>query len=486
MRECHRFPSFRGLLLRFGIRSTVPPGGRACQSLLSSGIVLALTGCSSELPAPHVVLVIVDTLRADALGCYGNPQNPTPHLDSLAAQAVRFDQAASVSGWTLPSVASLLTGAWPTVHRALGKNTRLTPITTDVPTAAELLSQRGYRTLGVANAAFLSPLLGLDRGFDEFDHRHAYNWEIRRAAESMDTALERWKEDLESPTFLMIHLFDPHLDYDPPAEFANLYVEGRTDPPPPLTMKQCRALGAHPNPQRARANVEYMEGLFLAEVTYVDQQIERLVDELKQMGVYEQSHVIVTADHGEEFWDHGGFEHGHTLYEELVRVPWIWKFPESFAWRGKVIKEPVQTLDFLPTLFAAQDWYGPQFGGSSVLPCLIDEPGQRRLIHGEATLYGADKFSVRRGRYKFIQDRSPQARVREELYDLNVDPGERNNLVKSLPEVAESLRHELEKHREAVEREGRSMAQPPVRNMSPREVEKYVESLEALGYVRDE
>ena len=174
------------------------------------------TACGESEPPPHVVLVVVDTLRADALGCYGHQAANTPAIDAFAAESVQFTDAVSSSGWTLPSVGSLLTGVWPTLHKATGKLTLLRPISPDIPTAAELLVDEGYTTLGFANAAFLSPLLGLDRGFEVFDHKHAYNQDVRRADQTVsDAILELNKRDKDDPVFLLVHLFDSHLDYDP-------------------------------------------------------------------------------------------------------------------------------------------------------------------------------------------------------------------------------------------------------------------------------
>ena len=153
------------------------------RTLLTVLFIVSAFAVPMGIPSDHeettrrsnVLLIVIDTLRADALGCNGHEAANTPAIDAFAAESVQFTDAVSSSGWTLPSVGSLLTGVWPSLHKATGKLTLLRPISPDVPTAAELLVDEGYTTLGFANAAFLSPLLGLDRGFEVFDHKHAYN-----------------------------------------------------------------------------------------------------------------------------------------------------------------------------------------------------------------------------------------------------------------------------------------------------------------------
>ncbi|MFH1755971.1 MAG: sulfatase-like hydrolase/transferase, partial [Candidatus Latescibacterota bacterium] len=167
----------------------------------------------------NVMLIIIDTVRRDALGCYGNPLNPSPNIDAVAADGVRFEQAISASGWTLPSVASLLTGTWPTIHGGSGKISKLTAIRDEVPTAAEVMKSAGFQTFAFANAAFVSPMLHLDRGFEVFDHKYTYNDNYRRADETIDAVIPLLDQNRSKANFIMIHLFDPHLDYGAPVPY---------------------------------------------------------------------------------------------------------------------------------------------------------------------------------------------------------------------------------------------------------------------------
>ena len=438
---------------------------------------------------PDVYFIVIDTLRADSLGCYGNPREVTPELDAFADECWVFEQASSASGWTLPSVASLLTGAWPTMHRALGKKTRLTPISEDMPTLAEMLRDDGYQTHGVANAAFVSPRLGLARGFDEFDHHHAYNQQIRRVDVSVDLFLEQVDATRRVPSFGLLHVFDPHLDYDPPEEVRGTFAPEHPTLSPPLTMKQCRELGDPRNPD-AEENIAFLEGLYLEEVHFVDRQLGRLFDELRARGRYDDALIVVTSDHGEEFWEHGGFEHGHTLYDELVRVPLLVKPPGGAA--GERTAEPVRVLDVVPTVLEFAGLESPaSVVGASLLP-LIDpnsrepRPQEPRLVLTEATLYGVDQYGLREGRWKYLFDLDPRSPRRRQLFNLESDPGELHDLVSTEPERADAMHGRLlELRRELTER-AKSYAPAPVRNMSPREAENVQAMLESLGYLRGE
>lgn len=430
-----------------------------------------------------VVVVLIDTLRRDALGCYGHPEANTPRIDELAGEGVRFEQAISSSGWTLPSVASLLTGTWPTVHKAVGRIPRMTPITTDLPVAGEVFQEGGFETLGFVNAAFLSPLLGLDRGFDLFDHRHAYNQDMRRADETVDSALVQVSEREGRDLFVLVHLFDPHLDYDGPEPHRYEFTDGRKNPPAPLTMQTVRALGNSPDPAQAK----YVRGLYQGEVAFTDRAVGRLIDGLKELGVWDRTTMVLTADHGEEFWDHGGFEHGHTLYDELIRVPLVVRLPGNEG-AGRVVADQVRVLDVMPTLFELTGLDCPEsFIGHSLLPLLKGEDDEPRIAFSQSTLYGSDKLSWRTERYHLIFDRAKKAERPMELYDWVADPAEQDDLVHEQPELAKRLYAELRAFHADLEVQGRLLSTPDIENIHPKRIKKYLESIESLGYTgRDE
>jgi arylsulfatase A-like enzyme len=426
----------------------------------------------------------VDTLRQDALGCYGREEAATPNIDALAAGGVRFDQAISSSGWTLPSVASMLTGTWPSLHKALGKISRLTPITDTMPVLAEVYREAGWTTLGFANAAFLSPLLGLDRGFDLFDHEHAYNWDIRRADATVDAALAALDARPGEDVFLLVHLFDAHLDYDPPDGYLEPFVGARRTPEPPVSMKECLELrrdeGQLPPSDE---DLDYLRGVYQGEVAFVDRAVGRFVDGLRELGRWDRTTLVLTADHGEEFWEHGGFEHGHTLYDELVRVPLIVRTPGAAA-TGREVERMVRTIDVPPTMLELSGLAAPaSFEGSSLAPLLAgQDAGPVRPAFSQSTLYGAEKMAWRTDRWCLIVDQAREGEEAIELYDIVADPGQTRDLSRERPQVRDQLARALSRFSRDLEQRAATIPQPEVRDMGPSTIKKYLESLEKLGY----
>lgn len=452
---------------------------------------LSLSCGGSDEPPPTeddslIVFLIIDTVRWDALGCYGREGARTPHIDALAEEGVRFEQAISSSGWTLPSVASMLTGTWPALHKATGKATgraaQLTPITDDLPTAAEVFDQNGYATLGVVNAAFLHPLLGINRGFDRFDHRAAYNDKIRRADETVEVALQAIGEQGGSGMFALLHVFDPHLDYDPLDEFREPFAGGRTEPKR-LTMQMCRVMGAAAGGTPEDEDLRYMRGLYQAEIAAVDAAVGKLVDGLKKLGVWDRTTLVLTSDHGEEFWDHGGFEHGHTLYDELIHVPLAIRLRPDRPRTTAVVKNHVRTIDIMPTLFELSGIEQPKsFEGSSLLPLIdgatTDVP---RPAFSQSTLYGNDKISWRTNRFHFIFDQKRNSTRPIELYDWTVDPYERNDLTEKMPEQVTRMKNRLSVFYGDLKRRAKSISTPKFEDMTPA-AQQAREQLESLGY----
>ncbi|MFT5155254.1 MAG: arylsulfatase A-like enzyme [Planctomycetota bacterium] len=441
--------------------------------------------CSTDSEQPtQAVVIVIDTLRQDALGCYGYEGDPTPNIDALAAEGTRFDQAISSSGWTLPSVASILTASWPSMHKALGKNTRLTPITSDLPTGPELLQKQGVATAAVANAAFLSPMLGLQRGFDDFDHEPAFNDRIRRADASVDLALRMIDERKEGEFFVLLHLFDPHLDYDAPDGYAEAFVGTRNDPARPVSMTDCRALQQAkgrmaPTPK----DVDYIKGQYQAEVAFVDRSLGRLFDGMRQMGVYDDCMIVLTADHGEEFWEHGGLEHGHSLYDELVRVPLIVRGAAKDQEPASVVASQVRTLDVLPTVLHE---FGASFpagtAGQSLMPLILGTDGTDRDAWLEGTLYGNDRRALRGNRYKYILSEQKEGPALEELFDWRLDPGESTNMLATKPDVAQQMRAAFTSFRTQLESDAAQISAPDAEQINPETAREFERSLQSLGY----
>ncbi len=283
---------------------------------------LLLTACAPQVPLkPDIVLVVVDTLRADHLGVYGYERPTSPRLDALAARGVVFERAYSQAPWTLASFASLLSGQYPHDHRVAEDRFRAAHygrIEPEVTTLAEALSAAGYATAGFTNNIFLADEFGFGQGFDLYDNDMGTNTRIRSASDTVRLGLD-WLGKQEKPVFLLLHFMEPHLSYDPPADLRGTFAS--KDKPlveVPFLGKEYPRSGPPPAPEIQ----EYIKGLYDEEILGVDRAIGALADGLDTRG-WERTRLVVTADHGEELWDHGGFEHGHTLYGELLRVPLI-------------------------------------------------------------------------------------------------------------------------------------------------------------------
>ncbi len=420
----------------------------ALLGFLVSGACRSLAGGQETDPdrhRPSVLLITVDTLRADYLSCYGSQRVATPHLDSLAADGALFVNAYCQVPLTPPSHASILTGTYPATHGL--RDFTSGAMNTSVPTLASLLREEGYRTAAFVSAFVLDRSWGLDRGFDLYvDDFEAADFEgvnpgnvQRRASETVDRLLG-WLAQTPSPYFAWLHLFDPHHDYDPP------------------------------EPYRSR----YANDLYAGEVAYTDSQIGRVLAELRKSGKYESTVIVVTSDHGESLGEHGEQEHGFFLYESVIRVPLIFKLPGSYD-AVRRLEGLAQTIDIVPTILQALRLPShPAVEGRGLLSEIL---GKRRLA-GTAyaeTLYPRTTFgwsglrSYREGAMKLIDAPRP------ELYDLRADPGETANLFAQQSALGNQLRAKLQSLSARFQQSARSPE-------ATRD-EDTLQRLAALGYV---
>ncbi len=423
---------------------------------------------------PNVVLVTLDTTRADRLGCYGAPAPGTPNFDRLAREGIQFDMAIASSAVTPPSHASILTGLQPQHHgvRVLyaASGYRLASTT---PTLAAVLRGAGWRTGAFLSAFPVSSFFGFDQGFDAFDggpagrgmiktQDGAWDWDVaasqRRSDKTTDRAID-WLSKTPSPFFLWVHYWDPHDDVltPPPEVLAPFHLE----------------TGDHD--QRRRR-------LYDAEVFYVDQQFGRLVESLQKEGRLDDTIVVVVGDHGEGLGDHDWWYH-RILYQEQIRVPLIVRLPGGP--RGRVVPDLVRLVDIFPTILQAVGIAPPKpVDGVSLQGLLEGRPNEpRRLAYADAlNLYDLAAKMLRKrpqddllycetdGRWKLIY--RPRRPDTSELYDLQADPREQVNRFRSAPVEARRLLDVLQKSGGFVERpfgEGRDA--------------DALERLRSLGYV---
>lgn len=298
---------------------------------------LLLAGCEGPPPKfDNLVVVMVDTLRSDHLPGYGYERDTAPYLARLGDEGIQL-QGYAVTSWTKPSVASLLTGLHPQRHQAISRSDRLPP---EAPYLPEILSNRGFRTAAYIGNLNAGRKWGFDRGFQSYDQANGARKMdgFRVTNRALDLA-----RGLQPPYFFFVHYVDPHDPYRPRRPWG---AEGR----PAQGYFQPRALQGRAEPVTPE-EMQQLRDQYDGEILEVDQEIERLLRELRNRGLLERTLVVVTADHGEEFGEHGGLTHGRTLHEEMLQVPFILWSEEGLPHRRS--EEAFYQLDFAPTMLEA-------------------------------------------------------------------------------------------------------------------------------------
>jgi arylsulfatase A-like enzyme/Tfp pilus assembly protein PilF len=361
-------------------------------ALLAALAAGCLAGCADSAPR-SVVLISIDTLRADRLGCYGNPDGLTPNLDRLAAEGVVFTDATAPTPVTLPSHTSLMTGRYPTATGVRNNGTFVVPESEE--TLAERLKREGWRTGAVVAAYPLVRRYGLDQGFDLYDDRVpglspgteglAVHFPERRADEVTDRALAAWNALGAGSRLLWVHYFDPHAPYDPPGERA-----------------------------------ETQAGRYDGEVAFADREIGRLLDAV--LADDPDAVIAVVSDHGEGLGDHGEKTHGIFVYQSTLHVPLLVRAPGRLP-AGRRVGAPVSLVDVAPTLLALAGLSSGKGVEGIDLTTLLDAEPPDRVVYAESHVPRLEyRFSelraLRRGGLKLIDAPEP------ELYDLAADPGE--------------------------------------------------------------
>lgn len=408
--------------------------------------VAVLGGCGGEAPPPSVVLITLDTVRADRLGCYGYAPAETPNLDALAQESIVFEAARAPVPLTLPSHASIHTGRTPSAH---GVHDNLAfHLPGEEETLAEILQTRGYRTGAVVGAFVLDSRFGLDQGFDHYDDvmsarrpGAAPGTSERPAAAVTRPALTWLEENAADPFFLWVHYYDPHAPYSPPEPFATRHAGSPYD----------------------------------GEIAAVDAAIGEIMARLRALDLYDRTLVIITADHGEGLGEHGEATHGYFIYESTLRVPLLVKLPH--AREGLRSTRPAGLVDVLPTILGALGIPAPpglQGEDLSVHPEGLPTAAEPRRLYAEsltATKFGAAPLrGLTWGRWKYILTTRP------ELYDLEVDARETRDLAAVEGKQAAGLNRQLERtlSDDSALRAGGSSVAPDAETRA---------RLESLGYL---
>jgi arylsulfatase A-like enzyme/predicted Zn-dependent protease len=420
--------------------------------VLSVGVALFAPGCDADRPAPErsVILVTLDTTRADRIGAFGGSVVPTPHLDRVAREGVIFEEALSQVPLTLPAHASLMTGRYP---GSLGvRHNGIYRVPDDAVTLAEHLAGAGFTTAGFVPAYVLNRGFGLEQGFGTFDDVPVNRFQggedqlyrAERTADQVNRAVFEWlPRHRAGRRFLWVHYYDPHDPYEPPEK------PGR----------RLRGSG------------------YEREISYVDACFGELIDRLDREGWLDQSILVVAGDHGESLGEHGERTHGLFLYDGALRVPLILRAPGLVDGRGRV-RGPVELVDVGPTIV---DLLGlaalPGAEGRTLRPRIEGrDPGRVGVAHAETLMprleFGwSELYMVRDERFKYVRAPDP------ELYDLRHDPGERTNLASEEPELTADLAALLD---EWLEKAGGADAPAPAtRSITPEEQAR----LRSLGYL---
>jgi arylsulfatase A-like enzyme len=383
--------------------------------------------------APLVIVYLVDTLRADHTSPYGYARDTTPELARFAGDSVVFDAGISAASWTKPAVGSLLTSQLPGQHGAVQLRDPLDPRQV---TIAEMLRAKGYVTgASIANSVIYSAGTNFEKGFEFFAGLHGADDRVSKLVEAgpvVDMALSWLATRAGVPTFLYVHTMDPHVPYTPPAPFDRKYSP---TPYPDRPAADPRFDVKEP------ADRERLIAQYDGEIAYGDQEFGRFVRELKARGLYEEAMIVFLADHGEEFQDHGDWLHGRSVFDELVRVPLIVKFPKNRD-AGKRVSQQVRTVDILPTVF--------QEMGLPPVPNVVGTPLQPVVRGGapepeavsEISHRGYVAYGIRGGHDKYVQRFSPEE---DELYfDLGKDPQEKQNRLPEARDRGRDLKAKLE------------------------------------------
>jgi arylsulfatase A-like enzyme/Tfp pilus assembly protein PilF len=414
-------------------------------SLLVVTAMAALVLLNGDAPPPDLLLITLDTVRADHLGAYGDKDARTPALDRLAREGVRFADASTHAPLTGPAHAGILTGVYPA--RFGIRDNAATVLPADVPTLASTLGRAGYRTGAFISAFILDRAYGFDRGFDEFDS-HFDRFEAGDKLQAQRTADQvlgpalAWLSKLppDRPFFAWVHLYDAHAPYSPPEPYR---TEFRTHP-------------------------------YDGEIAYVDSAVGRLVLALQQKGVLDRTLVVAIGDHGESLGEHGEEEHGLFLYDAVLRVPLIMRLPGR-AHAGLVVGEQVRAIDLLPTILAVLGVPSPpRLDGVSLVPVIagthrdVTPPAYAETYYPQLHFGWSALESVRVPGWKYVNAPKP------EIYDLRGDPSERTNVIDRQANVAGRLGSDLRQIASALGAAPTNAAMPDADTLA---------RLRSLGYV---
>lgn len=434
----------------------------------------AATGCGRDAPEPqrphNLVLISLDTLRADRLGLYGHERDTSPRLDRWAEDAIVFTRALSPSNETIAAHHSIFQSELPVTAMTPGRR----------QTLAAMLQRRGYRTVAFTDGGPMSPKFAFGAGFQGFDSangglRHV----LPRALAWIDLAAAQ-----PEPFYAFIHTFDIHLPYDPPPPYDTMfyadYAGEVTGAETRSLMRRVRGIFEWENNTDpfdiAEDDRRKIDALYDGGIAYADDQLQLLLDRLDRDDLRDETMVVIFSDHGEEFWDHGSVLHAHTLYQEILHVPFLVRLPGI---AGRSVVERVSLIDTVPTIMEALEHpVAPALKGASLMPLIRGEEVAERAIVSQGVVAGTKLQSVVSGSFKLIRSDHLEGQPFE-LYDLDRDPHELEDLSERLPDVAVRLSAMLDRVLAAVD----DGVEHPFDRLPEDLDEETLERLRSLGYV---
>ena len=394
----------------------------------------------------NVLIISIDTCRADHLSCYGFHRPTTPNIDAIAGEGVMFLQAQTTNPLTLPAHSSMMTGTIPPVHGVLtNQGHRLGDANL---TLAEVLRENAFQTGAVVGAFPMESRFGLNQGFDSYDDDFGADPKSgflnERSAEAVSLSATRWLDQRDgNPFFLFVHYYDPHQRFLPPEPFAT----------------------------------EYPKDKYSGEIAYTDHCIGKVIAKLKELGLYDSTAIIITSDHGESLGDHLEVSHGFFIYQPTIRIPLVVRTPGCE--KGRKVESPVSLVDIMPTTLGMLGLdTPPDLQGIDLTDCIHggDEPPDDRFLYSvswsPAKIGCCPLRGLRQREWRYIWS------LRPELYNLKQDPGETNNVFADNPSIAQRLDHELKdilalaKQSRVGDGEG-----------APAQDQQTLERLQSLGYV---
>lgn len=437
---------------RSGIIRRVAIGLVTCVLLLYAGIFIHSR--SARPGGPNILLIVVDCLRADHLTCYGYHRNTSPEMDQLAQEGLLFQHAYSSASWTKPSVASLFTSLYPNRHGVTALPDLLPGASL---TLAEILKNEGYHTYCfIGGNSFLRKAFNFHQGFDVFENGQYKELSAEVLTDRFLAALAKLQPSPRERFFAYLHFMDVHLPYHKNKYnllFAEPGEKGELYPFEPGDINKTRLRQKTASNQLSPRDKKHLVSLYDGQVRFVDHYIGKIVSRLKETHLLEHTLVVITSDHGEEFWEHHNVEHGHTLYEELIHVPLIMAGNRLPCSR---INLRNSLIDVLPTIL---EQAGIRSGASPLQGTdLLKQPEHREKrahIFSMGTLYGAEKYCcIDSSNWKLIvntTDKTGKGQLTGyknssglELYHLDADSLEKDNRIDSQPERLTRLKHQLE------------------------------------------